>query len=64
MSSVARLITIEHYLPGLLPHDKEKELDHSSDALLRMRNSLLNMDVSLPNNLRARLKLDHTRASA
>ncbi|KAF2472784.1 N-terminal nucleophile aminohydrolase [Lindgomyces ingoldianus] len=34
----------EHYLPGLLPHKKEKELDHSSDALLRMRNSLLNMD--------------------
>lgn len=38
---------IEHYLPGLLPHDKEKELDHSSDALLRMRNSLLNMDVRI-----------------
>ncbi|KAF1974929.1 N-terminal nucleophile aminohydrolase [Bimuria novae-zelandiae CBS 107.79] len=37
-------IAIEHYLPGLLPHDKEKELDHSSDALIRMRNSLLNMD--------------------
>jgi glutamine amidotransferase len=34
----------EHYLPGLLPHSKEKELDHTSDALLRMRNSLLNMD--------------------
>lgn len=34
----------EHYLPYLLPHHKEKELDHSSDALLRMRNSLLNMD--------------------
>ncbi|KAF2732960.1 N-terminal nucleophile aminohydrolase [Polyplosphaeria fusca] len=34
----------EHYLPGLLPHHKEKDLDHSSDALLRMRNSLLNMD--------------------
>ncbi|KAJ4354217.1 uncharacterized protein N0V89_005951 [Didymosphaeria variabile] len=35
---------VEHYLPGLLPHHKEKELDHSSNALLRMRNSLLNMD--------------------
>ncbi|ORY08772.1 nucleophile aminohydrolase [Clohesyomyces aquaticus] len=34
----------EHYLPGLLPHGDEKELDHTSDALLRMRNSLLNMD--------------------
>ncbi|KAF2108906.1 nucleophile aminohydrolase [Lophiotrema nucula] len=34
----------EHYLPGLLPHHKEKDLDHSSDALVRMRNSLLNMD--------------------
>ncbi|KAF2187949.1 N-terminal nucleophile aminohydrolase [Zopfia rhizophila CBS 207.26] len=34
----------EHYLPGLLPHDSEKDLDDSSDALLKMRNSLLNMD--------------------
>lgn len=34
----------EHYLPHLLPHDEEKDLDHSSDELLRMRNSLLNMD--------------------
>ena len=34
----------EHYLPKLLPHDKNKDLDHSSDELLRMRNSLLNMD--------------------
>ncbi|KAH9880368.1 hypothetical protein IAQ61_000659 [Plenodomus lingam] len=34
----------EHYLPKLLPHDKDKDLDHSSDELLRMRNSLLNMD--------------------
>ncbi|CAF9916559.1 MAG: hypothetical protein HETSPECPRED_002949 [Heterodermia speciosa] len=34
----------EHYLPGLLPHGEEKELDDSKDALLRMRNSLLNMD--------------------
>ncbi|KAF2708663.1 N-terminal nucleophile aminohydrolase [Pleomassaria siparia CBS 279.74] len=34
----------EHYLPGLLPRHKEKDLDHSSDALIRMRNSLLNMD--------------------
>jgi glutamine amidotransferase len=34
----------EHYLPGLLPHSKEKDLDQSPDALLRMRNSLLNMD--------------------
>ncbi|KAF1850795.1 N-terminal nucleophile aminohydrolase [Cucurbitaria berberidis CBS 394.84] len=34
----------EHYLPKLLPHDKDKDLDQSSDELLRMRNSLLNMD--------------------
>ncbi|KAH7371421.1 nucleophile aminohydrolase [Pyrenochaeta sp. MPI-SDFR-AT-0127] len=34
----------EHYLPKLLPHDKDKDLDHTSDELLRMRNSLLNMD--------------------
>jgi glutamine amidotransferase len=34
----------EHYLPKLLPHHKDKDLDHTSDELLRMRNSLLNMD--------------------
>lgn len=34
----------EHYLPGLLPRDEEKELDDATDALLKMRNSLLNMD--------------------
>ncbi|KAH7084270.1 nucleophile aminohydrolase [Paraphoma chrysanthemicola] len=34
----------EHYLPHLLPHDKDRDLDHTSDELLRMRNSLLNMD--------------------
>lgn len=34
----------EHYLPYLLPHGQEKELDDAPDALLRMRNSLLNMD--------------------
>jgi len=34
----------EHYLPRLLPHDEDKDLDHTSDELLRMRNSLLNMD--------------------
>ncbi|KAI1343249.1 N-terminal nucleophile aminohydrolase [Xylariaceae sp. FL0016] len=34
----------EHYLPYLLPHGEEKELDDAPDALLRMRNSLLNMD--------------------
>ena len=34
----------EHYLPGLLPHGEEHELDDSKDALLKMRNSLLNMD--------------------
>ncbi|KAF2676915.1 N-terminal nucleophile aminohydrolase [Lentithecium fluviatile CBS 122367] len=33
-----------HYLPGLLPHDKDHDLPHSPDALIRMRNSLLNMD--------------------
>jgi len=34
----------EHYLPQLLPHGEEKELDDVPDELLRMRNSLLNMD--------------------
>jgi glutamine amidotransferase len=34
----------EHYLPGLLPHEEEKDLDDASDALIKMRNSLLNMD--------------------
>ncbi|KAL6718572.1 hypothetical protein ACLMJK_004664 [Lecanora helva] len=34
----------EHYLPGLLPQGQEKELDDSKDNLLKMRNSLLNMD--------------------
>lgn len=34
----------EHYLPYLLPHGAEKELDDASDTLLRLRNSLLNMD--------------------
>ena len=34
----------EHYLPYLLPHGEEKELDDAPDELLRMRNSLLNMD--------------------
>lgn len=34
----------EHYLPKLLPHGEEHELDDSKDALLKMRNSLLNMD--------------------
>lgn len=34
----------EHYLPQLLPHGEERELDDAPDKLLRMRNSLLNMD--------------------
>ncbi|KAF2396065.1 N-terminal nucleophile aminohydrolase [Trichodelitschia bisporula] len=34
----------EHYLPKLLPHGEEKDLDDSKDKLIRMRNSLLNMD--------------------
>ncbi|KAF2279308.1 N-terminal nucleophile aminohydrolase [Westerdykella ornata] len=34
----------EHYLPRLLPHNHEKDLDDSNDDLIRMRNSLLNMD--------------------
>ena len=34
----------EHYLPQLLPHGEEHELDDAPDKLLRMRNSLLNMD--------------------
>ena len=34
----------EHYLPGLLPQGEEHELDDSTDKLLQMRNSLLNMD--------------------
>ena len=34
----------EHYLPGLLPQGQETELVDSKDNLLKMRNSLLNMD--------------------
>lgn len=34
----------EHYLPKLLPHGEEHELDDTKDSLLKMRNSLLNMD--------------------
>ncbi|KAF1991347.1 N-terminal nucleophile aminohydrolase [Aulographum hederae CBS 113979] len=34
----------EHYLPFLLPHNEERELDDAKDKLLLMRNSLLNMD--------------------
>ncbi|KAF2200685.1 N-terminal nucleophile aminohydrolase [Delitschia confertaspora ATCC 74209] len=34
----------DHYLPGLLPRDQDRDLDDSTDALLKMRNSLLNMD--------------------
>jgi len=34
----------EHYLPGLLPQNDDKDLDDATDALLKMRNSLLNMD--------------------
>lgn len=30
----------EHYLPQLLPHGEEKELDDVPDQLLRMRNSM------------------------
>lgn len=34
----------EHYLPHLLPHGEETDLDDAKDRLLKMRNSLLNMD--------------------
>ncbi|PVH91851.1 N-terminal nucleophile aminohydrolase [Periconia macrospinosa] len=34
----------KHYLPYLLPHDSDHDLDQHSDPLVRMRNSLLNMD--------------------
>jgi glutamine amidotransferase len=34
----------EHYLPYLLPHGKDKDLRDSKDRLLRIRNSLINMD--------------------
>lgn len=34
----------EHYLPRLLPHGKETDLEKARDKLLRLRNSLLNMD--------------------
>lgn len=34
----------EHYLPKLLPHGGETDLNDASDRLLKMRNSLLNMD--------------------
>lgn len=34
----------EHYLPKLLPHGEERELNATSDELLKLRNSLLNLD--------------------
>jgi len=34
----------EHYLPQLLPHGEEHELDDSKDNLLKLCYSLLNMD--------------------
>lgn len=34
----------EHYLPDLLPHGEETDLEDAKDGLLKMRNSLLNMD--------------------
>ena len=34
----------EHYLPQLLPHSAETNLYDSTDPLMKMRNSLLNMD--------------------
>ncbi|EMD62327.1 hypothetical protein GGP41_002145 [Bipolaris sorokiniana] len=34
----------EHYLPKLLPHNDDKDLHDAPDELMRMRNSLLNMD--------------------
>lgn len=34
----------EHYLPKLLPHEDEKDLYDATDPLMKMRNSLLNMD--------------------
>ena len=34
----------EHYLPKLLPHKIETDLHDTPDTLLKMRNSLLNMD--------------------
>ncbi len=34
----------EHYLPQLLPQGEEHELDDAEDELLKLRNSLLNMD--------------------
>ena len=34
----------EHYLPQLLPHGEETDLQDSTDPLMKMRNSLLNMD--------------------
>ncbi|MCJ1241186.1 hypothetical protein MMC14_009190 [Varicellaria rhodocarpa] len=34
----------EHYLPQLLPHSEETNLQESTDPLIKMRNSLLNMD--------------------
>jgi hypothetical protein len=34
----------EHYLPGLLPHGDDRDLDDNTDELRRMRESLLNID--------------------
>lgn len=42
-NSISKQVS-EHYLPKLLPHGEEKELEESSDRLLRLRNVLINMD--------------------
>lgn len=34
----------EHYLPYLLPHGEERELEEAKDSLVRLRNALLNVD--------------------
>ena len=42
-NSIARQCS-EHFLPKLLPHHEDKDLSHADDRLMRLRNSLLNMD--------------------
>ena len=44
MTKILTAVSVKDYLPQLLPHGEEKELDDAPDTLLRMRNSLLNMD--------------------
>jgi glutamine amidotransferase len=42
-NSISKQVS-EHYLPGLLPHDNDRNLHDSPNKMIRWRNALLNMD--------------------